>query len=613
MSSMLPPPCDKGVIRGAPNTPGCASHAKRWVLAITILGSSTAFIEGSAINVALPAIQRGVHASAQEMQWIASIYTLLLAALTLAAGSAGDLYGRRRVFVLGLAILAASSAAAGWVASSTQLIVARAAQGLGAALLVPNSLALLSAAFPKPERGRAIGTWSAATALTGVLGPVAGGMLVDTLSWRAAFVLVVPLALPTLAAALLRMPDVHLGRQRPRIDWWGILLATAGLGALVFGLISLPQGGSAVGMLAVGLGLLLGFVWHETRTASPMMPPRLFRSATFCGANLLTLLLYFALSGVFFVLPFELIRVQGYSAAATGAAFLPFALALGGLSRFAGGLADRIGARTPMIAGPLMTAAGFLLLALPGGGESHWVGFFAPMLVIGLGMAITVAPLTSTIMAAADERDVGVASGVNNTVARVSALLAVAVFGLVAMDVFGRRLGEDLAAVPLAPAVREAVLAQRWSLGDVTVPAGATPSEREAVELAAKRAFVPAVRFVAMLAALLAAAGSLAAALTVEAAPAPREALAEPALIACGHVELLPDVAPRTRGCEECLRAGERWVHLRVCLSCGHVGCCDSSRRRHATAHFWATAHPIVGSLQPGETWRWCYVDETTV
>ena len=267
-----------------------------------------------------------------------------------------------------------------------------------------------------------------------------------------------------------------------------------------------------------------------------------------------------------------------------------------------------------MVAGPLVTATGFLLLAVPGVGGSYWTSFFPPMLVIGLGMAMTVAPLTTTVMAAVEERDVGVASGFNNTVARVSALLAVAIFGIVVLAVFQHRLDRELGTTSASPAVREAVLAQRGGLGEASAPTDATASEREAVDLAAKRAFVPAFRFVAILAALLAAAGALAAGLIVEAGvPNPRAAAAEPAIVPCGHADLVLDVAPRTQGCEECLRTGEGWVHLRVCLSCGHVGCCDSSRRRHATAHFWATAHPIVRSLQPGETWRWCYVDETTV
>src|SRR5262245_5007688 len=308
---------------GAPETPGCVSHAKRWVLAGTILGSSVAFIEASVINVALPAIQHGLNATVGEMQWIASIYTLFLAALTLAAGSAGDRFGRRGLFMLGLAILALASAAASFTTTAGPLIVARAVQGIGSALLVPNSLSLLSAAFPKVERGRAIGTWSAVTALTSSGGPILGGFLVDTASWRAVFVLVVPLALVTLGLTLLRVPEVRIGKKRPTIDWLGAGLATLALGALIYGIITLPRGTPAFVALGIGLVVLGAFAWHERRTPAPMTPPHLFRSRTFVGANLLTLILYFALTGVFFVLPFLLVRVHGYSATATGAAYLP--------------------------------------------------------------------------------------------------------------------------------------------------------------------------------------------------------------------------------------------------------------------------------------------------
>ena len=610
MLSLICPPSDTGVIRGAPETPGCVSHAKRWVLTATILGSSVAFIEASVINVALPAIQQGLDASSGQMQWIASVYTLFLAALTLSAGSAGDRFGRRRLFMLGLAILALASAAASLAATPGQLIIARAVQGLGSALLVPNSLSLLSAAFPRLERGRAIGTWSAATALTSSGGPILGGFLVDTASWRSVFVLVVPLALGTLAITLLRVPDVRIGKQRPAVDWLGAGLATLALGALIFGIITLPGGSRALGALGVGLVFLAAFAWHETRTSSPMTPPHLFRSPTFVGANLLTLLLYFALTGVFFVLPFVLVRVHGYSATATGAAYVPFALLVGGLSRWSGGLADRFGPRLPLVAGPLVTAAGFLLFVLPGLDGAYWTSFFPPMVLVGLGMAVTVAPLTSTVMSAVDESETGVASGVNNTVARLAALLAVAIVGLVALEVFGRALSERLATVELSPAVRAALA---LDLGMVHLPDVATVSERAAVDHAAAEALVTSFRWVAVLCAMLAAVAGLVAHLLIEATPARTRAGGQAVLVSCAHVELVLDVGPPTRGCEDCLRLGERWVHLRQCLTCGHVGCCDSSRRRHATAHFWATGHPIVRSLEPGETWRWCYVDDIPV
>ena len=236
--SIASPPCDTGVIRGAPETPGCASHAKGWLLAATILGSSVAFIEASVINVALPAIQDGLGASSTEMQWIASVYTLFLAALTLAAGAAGDRFGRRRLFLIGLGVLALASLVAALAATPAQLVAARAVQGIGGALLVPNSLTLLSAGFPKTERGRAVGIWSAATALTGAGGPILGGFLVDTASWRAVFVLVVPLAVVTIALTVARVPDVRIGSRRPEVDWLGAGLATVALGALVFGIIT---------------------------------------------------------------------------------------------------------------------------------------------------------------------------------------------------------------------------------------------------------------------------------------------------------------------------------------------------------------------------------------
>jgi len=615
--TVVRPPCDAGVLRGAPETPGCAAHARSWVLLVTILGSSVAFLEGSIINVALPAIQRGLGASVGEMQWIASVYTLLLAALTLAAGSLGDRFGRRRLFVVGLAILAAASAGAGVAENGTQLIVARAVQGLGGAMLVPNSLALLSAAFPKATRGQAIGTWSAFTALTGAGGPIVGGALVDAASWRAPFFLLVPLALVTLVIAVARVPDVRIGRGSPSVDWWGAGLATAGLTAVVFGIISATSGGvaqpSVLVPLVAGVGLLVAFVLLEGRIPSPMMPPDLFRSPTFLGANLLTLLLYFALTGVFFMLPFVLIRVHGYTATTTGAAYLPFALILAGLSRWAGGLIDRFGARLPLVTGPVITAMGFLLCALPGAGGSYWTTFFPAMVVVGTGMAVTVAPLTSTVMAAVDEGQVGVASGVNNSVARVAALLAVAIVGVIALAVFARVLSSRVDALDLPPAVRSVMVAQSGSLGDVSIPAGASPAQVRALEEAVASALVASLRSVAVLAALLAIGGGLLAAATIEPAPSRLATADTGVVVACAHVAQVSAMAPRSAGCEECLRLGTHWVHLRVCLSCGFVGCCDSSKHRHATAHFWATQHPIVRSLEPGESWRWCYLDETAV
>jgi len=608
MLTVACPPSDRGVIGGAPETPGCASHAKRWVLTATILGSSVASIEASVINVALPAIQRGLGASAAEMQWVASAYTLLLASLTLASGAAGDRFGRRGLFASGLAVITLASIAAALVSSATQLIAARALQGVGGALLVPNSLALLAAAFPKAERGRAIGTWSAVTAMTAAGGPILGGYLVDSTSWRAVFLLVVPLALPTLAIALYRVPDVRTGRRAAAIDWWGAATATAALATLVLGIIAFDPV-----PLLIALVLVAAFVWHERRTAEPMTAPHLLRSPTFVGVNLLTLFLYFAVTGIFFVLPFALVRVHGYSATATGAAYLPFAAIVSVLSRRFGTMADRVGTRALLVAGPLVTAGGCLLFGLPGVGGSYWTTFFLPMALVGLGMAVTVAPLTSAVMSSVDESESGVASGVNNTVARTAALLAVAIVGLIALEVFGSRFSQHLDAIALSPAVRAALAAETHDLGVATLPIGVSDVERLAVVDAAAKAMVSSLRWVSGLAAVLAGLAALAAMALVESAPSRVLAAGTVAAVSCAHLELVLDVAPRSPGCEECLVLGAQWVHLRMCLTCGHVGCCDSSRYRHATAHFWASSHPIVRSLQPGESWRWCYVDDAAV
>jgi EmrB/QacA subfamily drug resistance transporter len=609
--NVIRPPADTAILHGARDTPGCASHAKRWVLVATVLGSSIVFIEGSAINIALPVIQESLGASVGQMQWISSTFTLLLASLILVAGSAGDRFGRRRLFVIGLLILTMGSLAAGYATTSWQLIATRAIQGLGGALLVPNSLALLSAAFPKAERGGAIGTWSAFTAITNAGGPIVGGLLVDVASWRAAFFLVVPLALVTLLTAA-RIPDVRIGRQREEIDWGGAIRATPGLTALLFGIIQLRNPTVAVPGLVLGFGLLVAFVRHERHTDAPMMPPRLFRSRTFLGANLMTLLLYFAVTGAFFLLPFDLIRVRHYSATATGAAFLPFALMMATLSRWTGHLADRYGARWPLMIGPMVTAAGFVLLSLLHEG-SFATTVLGPMSLIGLGMALTVAPLTSTVMTAVEESEVGIASGVNNTVARFASLLAVAVVGLIAFEVFAHSLPERVSSLDLSPAVRDAVATRIRSLGEVDLPEGTSDSERIAIEEAVKDALSISVQTTIMLAGALAALAAIFAATLIESAPDRAAASEGAARVQCDHVGLVTPVTRRTQGCEECLRIGASWVHLRLCLSCGHVGCCDSSRHRHATAHFWSTNHPIVASLEPGETWRWCYLDDIPV
>lgn len=480
---------------------------KRRILAATVLGSSMAFIDTTVVNVALPVMQRDLHATVADAQWIVDAYLLVLSALILAGGALGDRLGRVRVFGTGVVLFAAASIWCGLAPGAMQLIVARAVQGAGAALLVPGSLAIIAAAFPSNERGKAIGTWSALTSLAIIAGPVLGGALVQTVSWRAVFLINAPIAAVVLLI-IWRLPRMEQN-ARGSVDWWGTLLVTLGLGGVVFAFIEAPARGwtsMPVATAAIGGVLaLIAFVFVERRVENPIVPFTLFRSPSFSGANALTLLLYAALSAATFLLPFNLIQVQGYSPAAAGAAFLPFVATMSVLSRWSGALADRIGARPLLIAGPIVAGIGLALLALPGIGGSYWTTFFPGVLVLGLGMAVTVAPLTTTVMTSiGDERHAGAASGINNAVARAAGLLAIAILGALAVTIFARELDTRLASAP--PEVRQAMAAQRTKLAEAKPPAGAY----EALARDAKNhAFVRAFRVNVLIAAGLAALSSL--------------------------------------------------------------------------------------------------------
>jgi len=489
----MKPPCDEAVIRSTGADVSCKAQAGRWILAATILASGMAFIDSTVVNIALPALQANLHATIVGVQWVVESYGLFLAALILVGGSLGDLLGRRRMFLFGVGIFAAASINCGLSSNIQQLVIARCVQGVGAALLVPGSLSIISSCFDEQTRGQAIGTWSGFTAITTAFGPVLGGWLIGHASWRWAFFINVPIAAAVITISLWRIPESRNARAE-HVDWPGALVATFGLGGVVYGLIESTNLGwnhpLVFGSLSAGFACLVLFALVEARASSPVLPRALFASRSFSGANILTLFLYAAVGIFFFLFPLNLIQVQGYSTTATGAAALPFILLILFLSRWSGGLVRRYGPRVPLVIGPLIATAGFVLFAVPSVGVSYWKSFFPAFVILGLGMAISVAPLTTVVMSSVGQDRSGIASGINNAVARVASVLAIAILGIVMVRMFRSGLDRDFSSRMLPSNIIQYLQSNAIQLAGVALPSGVDANTAVAIRASISHAFV---------------------------------------------------------------------------------------------------------------------------
>ena len=489
-----PMPC-KEVDTSVAVVSGPRESSKNWVLAATILGSSMEFIDGTVVNVALPNLQSSLGATGAQAQWVVEAYALFISSLLLIGGSLGDRFGLRRTFLCGVVLFTTASIWCGLAPGIEQLLIGRCLQGIGGALLVPNSLALLSAYFQGTERGRAIGTWSGFASIMTAFGPVLGGWMVQHGSWRAVFFLNAPIALVTAWIILTKTRNREMRVEGRQLDLPGALLVTAGLSSVTFGLLEWSSQRMQSRLFeALGLFLLLIFVMVEVRTRAPLVPMELFRNRNFAGANLLTLFLYGALSATLFYLPLNLIQAQHYSPTRAGAATLPMVLLMFVLSRWAGGLVERYGPRKPLIIGPLVTAGGFVLFALPGVGGSYWITYFPAVLMLGFGMTVSVAPLTTLVMSSATQNRAGAASGINNAISQTAALLAIAVSAPIFFASFRIALPNQMKAAGVSPSVVQQLREQQKLLGAINTD---DPKGRDAIDLA----FVDAFHLIALLAA----------------------------------------------------------------------------------------------------------------
>ena len=476
----------------------------------TILASSMAFIDGTALNVILPSLQKELEATGSDLFWVLNSYLLMLAALIIVGGSLGDKKGRVKIFMIGILIFTVGSAACGFAQDIDQLIAFRGVQGLGGALMIPGSLSIISAVFSKEEKGKAIGTWSAATTIVTVCGPVLGGALADIGLWRLIFFINLPLGFFALAVLYFKVPESK-EEGSSSVDWLGSILLVASLFALTYGFLEMPEIGYThplvISSLMVGIILMVIFILTEMRVNEPMLPFSLFANRTFSGVNLLSFFLYAALGGMMLFLSLNVIQVQGYSQLQAGLTFLPFSFMMILMGRKMGSLADKYGPRRFLIFGPLITSVGIYLLSTIGitnGPSDYWTTYFPYFMIFSFGMSMTVVPLTTAVMTSVSENQSGIASGVNNSITRIAGTFMNAVLGAVAIYLFVSYVGEDIDTFNLSAPHREQIIVEAEQLGEAQAPENLETKIKASVDKLYDTSFIRTYRWVGVLSAILA-------------------------------------------------------------------------------------------------------------
>jgi len=488
-----------------------SSSSGRWILAATTLASSTVFLLGAAVNIALPSIQSYFGSNIAGIEWITNSQLLFLATLLLIGGSLGDYFGRKRIFIIGIALFTVASILAGLAPSIGFLIAFQALQGIGSALMVPQSLAIINASFDESHRGQIIGLWAGISGAIAAIGPWLGGWLIENFSWRAVFFINVPISMAALIIALIFIPDSQKSRSR-KIDWLGTLLVFLGLLGIAYGLITGPvdgwtQGTVLAALIGGGLAASL-FILLEARRRDPLIPLQIFQNPLVAGSNTVTMLLYFALNGILFFIILNMQQIQGYTPTEAGLYLLTFTVMISVFSGFAGSLSDKIGPRLQMILGPSVVAVGAALLGILGDRFNFFTGFLPGLLLVGAGMALVIAPLTKSALMVQPVFS-GVASGVNNAVARFAALLAIAILSAVMLFVFTDRLQNTVRSSDLSPSQQQQILSQANKLGGIAIPAAFDGNSQKAAEAAIDGSFIYAFRWAMAVCTLLSAAAAI--------------------------------------------------------------------------------------------------------